>query len=107
MGAASIILHMRPGLCKLLRKLVLKPTHFLESMWPKGPIVKAHVPKGYVPVYVGEFIDSCDLFLLKAQALNWPCMAPLLEHTAQEFGYSSHGALRILCPSDTFKRILN
>lgn len=101
MGEASILLHMHPGLCKLIRKLVLKSGHLLEGApivlkknnVTKGPNVKARVPKVYVPVYVGEFIDSCDLFLLKAQALNWPCMASLLKLSAQESGYSSHGAL--------------
>lgn len=61
------------------------------------------MPAGHVPVYVGE---NMERFVVSAEVLNHPIFVRLLNETAQEYGYSQKGALRIPCHVMVFERVL-
>ena len=63
------------------------------------------VPKGCLPVYVGQ--DILIRFVIDVGVLSHPLLAELLEASAHEFGYEHNGALRIRCDVLLFERILN
>ena len=63
------------------------------------------VPKGCLPVYVGQ--DILIRFVIDASVLSHPLLAELLEASAHEFGYEHTGALRIPCDVSLFEKILN
>ncbi|KAI8554139.1 hypothetical protein RHMOL_Rhmol05G0074900 [Rhododendron molle] len=61
----------------------------------------AHVPKGYLAVYVGE--SQKKRFLVPISYLNQPLFQELLHKAEEEFGYSHPmGGLTIPCREDTF-----
>ncbi|XP_061352381.1 auxin-responsive protein SAUR71-like [Gastrolobium bilobum] len=61
------------------------------------------VPKGHVPVYVGEEMER---FVVNAELLNHPVFVKLLNRSAQEYGYEQKGVLRIPCHVIVFERVL-
>ncbi|KAL2538707.1 auxin-responsive protein SAUR71 [Forsythia ovata] len=58
------------------------------------------VPKGHLPVYVGEEIER---FVVSAEN---PIFVKLLNKSAQEYGYEQKGVLRIPCHLFLFERVL-
>ncbi|MQM08352.1 hypothetical protein Taro_041213 [Colocasia esculenta] len=62
-------------------------------------------PKGYVPMLVGRE-GAAERLLVRAELLNHPAVAGLLEMAAQEFGYRQHGVLRIPCDVEAFHRVV-
>ncbi|KAL6629902.1 hypothetical protein ACP70R_029667 [Stipagrostis hirtigluma subsp. patula] len=64
------------------------------------------VPKGHVPVCVGEEGGPVERFAVRAELLGEPAFAALLRRAAQEYGYDHPGALRIPCPVADFRRLL-
>ncbi|KAI8554149.1 hypothetical protein RHMOL_Rhmol05G0075900 [Rhododendron molle] len=61
----------------------------------------AHIPKGYLTVYVGE--SQKKRFLVPVSYLNQPLFQELLHKAEEEFGYSHPmGGLTIPCREDTF-----
>ncbi|KAH7852702.1 hypothetical protein Vadar_028128 [Vaccinium darrowii] len=61
----------------------------------------AHVPKGYLAVYVGEIQKK--RFLVPISYLNQPLFQELLHKAEEEFGFSHPmGGLTIPCKEDTF-----
>ncbi|QCD88653.1 auxin-induced protein X10A-like [Vigna unguiculata] len=58
------------------------------------------VPKGYLPVYVGEKMKK---FFIPVSYLNQPSFQDLLSQAEEEFGYNHPmGALTIPCREDVF-----
>ncbi|KAL6888727.1 hypothetical protein ACP4OV_009753 [Aristida adscensionis] len=66
----------------------------------------AGVPRGHVPVCVGEEGGPVERFAVRAELLGEPAFAALLRRAAQEYGYAHPGALRIPCPVPEFRRLL-
>src|ERR1700733_9874085 len=82
----------------LQAKALLRRSIFPASQ--KAPNV-AHIPKGYLAVYVGEFQKK--RFLVPISYLNQPLFQELLQKAEEEFGFSHPmGALTIPCREDTF-----
>ncbi|KAK7258003.1 hypothetical protein RIF29_32378 [Crotalaria pallida] len=62
---------------------------------------RAHVPKGYLAVYVGE--NQKKRFVIPISYLNQPSMQELLSQAEQEFGFDHPmGGLTIPCGEDVF-----
>ncbi|XP_021738423.1 auxin-responsive protein SAUR21-like [Chenopodium quinoa] len=60
------------------------------------------VPKGYVPVYVGEQADK-KRFVVPLSYLSHPVFQDLLQRAEEEYGFNHPmGALTIPCSEDTF-----
>ena len=107
---------MQP-LIRLLQRVIgihssKQPSAFVKIEKNKRSIQNSHgkknrniVPKGCLPVYVGQ--DILVRFVIDASVLNHPLFAELLEASAHEFGYEHTGALRIPCDVLLFERILN
>lgn len=64
-------------------------------------------PEGHIRVYVGEDDDTLCKFEMEANYLNHPLVESLLRLSADEFGFSYGGALRICCNIDLFQYLLN
>ncbi|KAF7144254.1 hypothetical protein RHSIM_Rhsim05G0065700 [Rhododendron simsii] len=61
----------------------------------------AHIPKGYLAIYVEE--SQKKRFLVPVSYLNQPLFQELLHKAEEEFGYSHPmGDLTIPCTEDTF-----
>ncbi|KMT01086.1 hypothetical protein BVRB_9g223410 [Beta vulgaris subsp. vulgaris] len=60
------------------------------------------VPKGHIPVYVGEQADKRRC-VVPLSYLAHPAFLNLLQRTEEEFGFNHPtGALTILCTQETF-----
>ncbi|CAO2814917.1 unnamed protein product [Amaranthus hypochondriacus] len=60
------------------------------------------VPKGYVPVYVGEQTDK-KRYVVPLSFLSRPAFQELLQRAEDEFGFNHPmGALTIPCTEQTF-----
>jgi hypothetical protein len=68
-----------------------------------SPQHRRRVPPGHVPVRVG---DEEELFAVRTDLLSRPAFVELLRLSAQEYGYSQTGALRIPCSAAFFRRLL-
>ncbi|KAJ8636902.1 hypothetical protein MRB53_011169 [Persea americana] len=62
------------------------------------------VPKGHLPVYVGE--EEMERFVVKAKLLNDPMFLELLNQSKREYGYDQQGVLRIPCRVSVFEQVL-
>ncbi|XP_058213186.1 auxin-responsive protein SAUR23-like [Rhododendron vialii] len=74
-----------------------------RTIFPASQIAPnvAHVPKGYIAVYVGEIQKK--RFLVPITYLNQPLFQELLHKAEEEFGFSHPmGGLTIPCKEDTF-----
>ncbi|XP_010530797.1 PREDICTED: auxin-responsive protein SAUR21-like [Tarenaya hassleriana] len=61
-----------------------------------------HVPKGHVPVYVGEQTEK-KRFVVPISCINHPSFGEFLERAEEEFGFNHHmGVLTIPCKEETF-----
>ncbi|KHN08185.1 Auxin-induced protein 15A, partial [Glycine soja] len=61
------------------------------------------VPKGFLPVYVGE---KQKRFMIPISHLSQPTFQDLLNEAEEEFGYEHPmGGLTIPCSEDVFQRI--
>lgn len=69
----------------------------------ESPDPPPDVPKGYVPVYVGQ---EHRRFVIPTTYLGLPVFKILLEKAEEEFGFDHQGALTIPCEIETFKFIL-
>ncbi|KAJ4804315.1 SAUR-like auxin-responsive protein family [Rhynchospora pubera] len=69
---------------------------------------KKKVPKGYVPVIVGNdnMAGEEERFLVHVKMLKEPCITALLEQAAEQFGYQS-GVLRVLCDAHFFQHTID
>ena len=63
----------------------------------------SRTPRGYLALYVGE---ERRRFLLKANMINHPLFAILLEKANEEFGFDQEGAIRIPCDIAFFEHIM-
>ena len=63
------------------------------------------VPKGYIPIYVGDGVDT-QRFQVPVSYLNHPTFQDLLQQAEQEFGFNHPmGGLTIPCSSETFLQL--
>ncbi|URE36463.1 Auxin responsive protein [Musa troglodytarum] len=69
--------------------------------------VEDKVPRGHVPVLVGEEDGPVQRFVVNLRLFGDPCMAALLDLGAQRFGHHQQGVLRIPCDVDRFRRIID
>ncbi|XP_057545628.1 auxin-responsive protein SAUR21-like [Amaranthus tricolor] len=70
-----------------------------KQMITKNQLV---VPKGYVPVYVGEQTDK-KRYVVPLSFLSRPAFQELLQRAEDEFGFNHPmGALTIPCTEQTF-----
>lgn len=67
---------------------------------------RARAPRGYLPICVCVGHDEPKRYLIKAKHLNHPLFLDLLERTAQEYGYSHRGILKIVCDVEALEKIL-
>lgn len=67
----------------------------------RGTSMSKDVPKGYLPVYVGE--SQKKRFVIPASLLSQPSFQELLSKAEEEFGFNHPmGGLTIPCREDTF-----
>eukprot|EP01018_Ginkgo_biloba_P019963 Gb_12167 [translate_table: standard] len=71
-----------------------------ESAWCRSFCMFTDVPKGHIPVYVGN--DRCR-FIIPITFLNHPLFRTLLEKAEEEFGFDHHMGLTIPCDKFVFK----
>ncbi|KAI8554162.1 hypothetical protein RHMOL_Rhmol05G0077200 [Rhododendron molle] len=74
-----------------------------RTIFPASQIAPnvAHVPKGYIAVYVGEIQKK--RFVVPISYLNQPLFQELLHKAEEEFGFSPPmGGLTIPCKEDIF-----
>ncbi|EHA8587805.1 auxin-responsive protein SAUR71-like [Cocos nucifera] len=69
----------------------------------EGRWMTERIPKGYVPMLVGSEEGEVERFLVHVRVLNDPCIVPLLDMAAQEYGYGQQGILRIPCHAQQFR----
>lgn len=69
--------------------------------------VEGKVPRGHVPVLVGEDDGPVQRFVVNVRLFRDPCMAALLDLSAQQLGHHQQGVLRIPCDVDRFRRIID
>ncbi|RRT49086.1 hypothetical protein B296_00040554 [Ensete ventricosum] len=69
--------------------------------------VEDKVPRGHVPVLVGEDDGPVQRFVVNVRLFRDPRMAALLDLGAQQFGHHQQGVLRIPCDVDRFRRIID
>uniref|UniRef100_A0A7N0V6A0 Small auxin up regulated protein n=1 Tax=Kalanchoe fedtschenkoi TaxID=63787 RepID=A0A7N0V6A0_KALFE len=63
----------------------------------------ANVPKGFFPVYVGEFKKR---FVVPVSYLNQPAFQELLIQAEEEYGFDHpNGGLTIPCSEDEFNQL--
>ena len=75
---------------------------------PKAKIDEEQVPKGYVPMLVGDEKSSePKRILVRVSVLKDPCLLSLLEMAGEEVGYRQQGVLRIPCDAQQFRWIVN
>ncbi|CAO2814918.1 unnamed protein product [Amaranthus hypochondriacus] len=61
------------------------------------------VPKGYIPVYVGEVEADKKRYIVPLSYLSHPVFQDLLQSVEEEFGFNHPmGALTIPCTQQTF-----
>ncbi|XP_058071292.1 auxin-responsive protein SAUR71-like [Magnolia sinica] len=101
-------------LIRRLARIVDSSTHYTPlrpySPTPRPPtktrkngIGSLVIPKGHLPVYVGEEMKR---FVVRAELLNRPIFVELLKRSSQEYGYNQNGVLKIPCRVSVFERIL-
>ncbi|XP_021752966.1 auxin-responsive protein SAUR21-like [Chenopodium quinoa] len=60
------------------------------------------VPKGYIPVYVGDLADK-KRYMVPLSYLSHPAFQDLLQHAEEEFGFNlTMGGLTIPCSEEKF-----
>ncbi|XP_062224927.1 auxin-responsive protein SAUR32-like [Phragmites australis] len=74
-----------------------------ERLIPAGGSKAGCVPRGCVPVLVGEDGDP-ERVVVDIRALGRPRVRALLEMAEREFGYDQKGVLRIPCAAEEFHR---
>ncbi|KAL5541211.1 hypothetical protein UlMin_042684 [Ulmus minor] len=67
----------------------------------------SNVPKGYVPVYVGDE-SQMNRFVIPVSHLNQPSFQELLNQAEEEFGFHHPmGALTIPCKEEAFLDLIS
>ncbi|CAL9123072.1 unnamed protein product [Musa textilis] len=71
--------------------------------------VGEQTPTGYVPVLVGdgEEEEAAERFLVHVDLFNDARFAALLEMTADEFGYTQRGIIRMPCNARHFEKMVD
>ena len=70
--------------------------------------IEGRVPKGYVPVIIGDSGEQMgERFLVHVNLFKKPQFVSLLEMAAREFGYNQPGILRIPCNVEYFRHLLS
>ncbi|MFS8024876.1 putative small auxin-up RNA [Helianthus anomalus] len=83
-----------------LRSMFSNAKHF-SKLHSHGNRNHSDVPKGYLPIYVGE-IQKTRL-LVPVSLLEQPLFQDLLRKSEEEFGFDHHmGGLTIHCGEDAF-----
>ncbi|WOL15359.1 hypothetical protein Cni_G24140 [Canna indica] len=65
------------------------------------------IPKGYVPMLVGEEEGKEERMLVHVKVLGDPRFAALMEMAAGEFGYKQEGIVRMPCNARHFQRVVD
>ncbi|RWW07313.1 hypothetical protein GW17_00029310 [Ensete ventricosum] len=65
------------------------------------------IPKGYVPMLVGDEEDQAERFLVHVKLLNDRRFVALMEMAAGEFGYNQQGIIRMPCNAQHFQRMVD
>lgn len=65
------------------------------------------IPKGYVPMLVGDEEDQPERFLVHVKLLNDRRFVALMEMAAGEFGYNQQGIIRMPCNARHFQRMVD
>ncbi|KAL2928332.1 Auxin-responsive protein SAUR15 [Bienertia sinuspersici] len=66
------------------------------------------VPKGHIPVYVGEQANKMKRYVVPLSYLSHPIFQELLRHAEEEFGFNhSMGALTIPCTEELFFNLIS
>ncbi|GMN54983.1 hypothetical protein TIFTF001_024112 [Ficus carica] len=64
------------------------------------------IRKGYVPVLVGREDHDVEKLWLPTKLIGHPSIVALLDSSADEFGYTQQGLLKISHDIDLFKRMV-
>lgn len=83
------------------RKFALTSQDIIENSM-SSPMCST--PNGYLPVDVGD--EAWSRYLIKTKHLHHPRIVEMLERSAEEYGYSQSGVLRIRCEAELFESIL-
>ncbi|KAK4743378.1 hypothetical protein SAY87_001379 [Trapa incisa] len=62
--------------------------------------------KGYVPLMVGKDHEVMERLDIPTKIIDHPHIVGLLESSADEFGYSHQGPIKIRCDPDLFKQMV-
>ncbi|KAK4784144.1 hypothetical protein SAY86_018512 [Trapa natans] len=62
--------------------------------------------KGYVPLMIGKDDETMERLAVRTKIIDHPHIANLLESSADEFGYSQQGPVKIRCDPDLFKQMV-
>ncbi|KAL5714433.1 Auxin-responsive protein saur15 [Ranunculus cassubicifolius] len=81
--------------------VLLHPKQILR--WTMLSPVSTDVPKGHLPVYVGENENMKKRYIVPVSYLNKPTFQSMLRKAEEEFGYDHPmGKLTIPCNEETF-----
>ncbi|KAL2925013.1 Auxin-responsive protein SAUR15 [Bienertia sinuspersici] len=66
------------------------------------------VPKGHIPLYVGEQANKMKRYVVPLSYLSHPIFRDLLQRAEEEFGFNhSMGALTIPCSEELFFNLIS
>ncbi|GFZ01934.1 SAUR-like auxin-responsive protein family [Actinidia rufa] len=63
------------------------------------------VPKGQLPVYVGEREDDAHRFFVPVIYFNHPLFGDLLREAEKEYGYDHPGRIQLPCRVSEFEKV--
>lgn len=67
---------------------------------------QSRAKKGYIPLMVGKDHETMERLDIPTKIVEHPCVVNLLETSADEFGYSNQGPIKIRCDPDSFKQMV-
>ena len=88
------------GIANARKLFSLKHWRYLKLAWGDAELEKVNIPKGHIPVYVG---NERRRFIIPTAYFNHPIFRSLLRKAEEEFGFDHQMGLMIPCEEDAFE----